>query len=120
MKKFEHLTNAEKQKLSTYLQYINFLTITTVMILLTGFSVFVIGYAILFIFVVPVIMITGVFLVFCGIVLIFVSVLGMIRDKKYLFLIFGYRTLYSDIFGIKNEDIKKVKIIREVKWIKEK
>jgi len=120
MKKFEQLSNPEKQKLSVYLQYMNFLRITTMMILLTGFSIFLVGYALTFIFVIPIIVIVGMFLSFTGIALVLVTMTGFLKERKYLFLIFGYKNLYSDIFDIKQEDIKKVKIVREVKWIKEK
>ena len=120
MKTFEDLLKFEKEKVSVYLQYVNFLQITTMMTLLVGLSIFLVGYALLFIFVIPIVMLIGVFAACAGISLVLLAMLSLLLDKKYLFLVFGYKNLYSDIFNIKKEDIKKVKIIREVKWIKEK
>lgn len=120
MKKFEQLTNAEKQKLSVYLQYVNFIQITTIITLFVGLGIFLVGYSLLLIFVVPVIMIVGTVLLFVGMVFALFTIISMMKDKKYLFLIFGYKNLYSDIFDINQEDIKKVKIIRKIEWIKEK
>jgi len=120
MKTFEDLSNVEKQKLSIYLQYINFIQITTIITLLFGTSIFLVGYALLFVFVIPVIIFTGCFLLFVGISFVLLAMLVMIRDKKGLFLIFGYKGTFSGVFDIKQEDIKKVKIIKETKWIKEK
>lgn len=119
MKTYEDLTKAEKEKLHTYLQYISFLNTSTIMVILFGLLIFLTGYALIFVFIIPVVMIVGMFFIMVGIVLVFFALINNITDKKHLFLIFGYKSMFSDIFDIKKKDIKKVKIIREVKWVKE-
>lgn len=119
MKTFEDLTKAEREKVSIYLQYLNMLNINSVTVLMFGLTLFLVGYSLLFIFVIPSITIVGVMLTASGMLLAFTTVYGMFIEKKYLFLIFGYKNLYSDIFGVKKSDLKKVKIIKEIKWIRE-
>lgn len=119
MRKYEDLSKHEKDKLSIYLQYTNILNISFVMLILFGLFIFLVGWIMLFIFTILIVNLAGTVFLVIGMLLIFVCMFSFVIDKKYLFLIFGYKNLYSDIFGITKEDIKKVKIIREVKWIKE-
>jgi|GEM_PF-5934569 len=119
MKKFEDLSNVEKQKLSIYLQYQNAMQITGTIGMLFCLLLIITGVTFIIIFVLPVLIFAGFLLLGSGYALLILGLLNGIRDKKYLFLIFGYKNLFSDIFDIEKEHIKKVKIKREVKWINE-
>ena len=119
MKKYEDLSKSEKQKLDTYLHYVSFINLSYLIILLYGLAVVLAGYAMVSIFNVLVVEIIGIMFIAIGCVFVLLVMFNNIIDKKHLFLIFGYKNLYSDIFDIKKEDIKKVKIIRKIEWIKE-
>ena len=119
MRKYEDLSKAEKEKLNTYLQYLTINSIAMIIIVVFALTIFLVGTGLIFIFTIPVIIVTGVLFMGVGYVFILFIMLVNLREKKYLFLIFGYKDTYKDVFNVERKDLRKVKILREIKWIRE-
>lgn len=119
MKTYEKLTKNEKEKLQSYLLYMLIAINQKIVAFAIGTIIFAISIPILLIFTLPIIFISGYILMIFGLGLVIASGAGYLMDKKYLFLIYGYKNLYSDIFKVKKSDIRKIKIIKEVIWKKE-
>jgi len=117
MKTYEKLTKADKEKLSLFLQYMTMFNIKLWATFVSGCLFLAIGIPLVLIFTVPVIELTGFFMMLYGIMFIFIGIASFSYNRRNLFLIFGYKDSFDDIFGITKADLKKVKINKEVKWI---
>jgi glucan phosphoethanolaminetransferase (alkaline phosphatase superfamily) len=117
MKTYEKLTKAEREKLNTFLQYTNSLQAKLWTLFAAGCIIFAIAIPLLLIFTIPIIYYTGCLLTFFGVMIIFAAIVSYTRSLKYLYLIFGYKNTWEDVFDVTQEDIKKIKITKIVKWI---
>jgi uncharacterized membrane protein len=117
MKTYDKLTKAEKEKLTLFLQYLTMFNIKLWAVFATGCIFIAIGIPLVLIFTIPVITLTGFFMLLYGMMFVFTGLASFGVAKKHLFLIFGYKDSFIDVFDISKADLKKVKINKEVKWI---
>jgi len=108
MKKYEDLSNVEKDKLKAYLVYKNgvmkyTMTIVTLSYLAVfiGFPLTCLPYLHLFV--------AGVYLMGIGLFLALVLLYRVRKYEKYTMLSFGIKDVMEDVFEISKEDIKNFK-----------
>jgi len=121
MKTYDKLTKAEREKIQLYEQYFSNAWIKLWILFATGCIIFAGSIPLLLIFIDPMINLTGFIMTVFGTLIILASLQSFLVERKHLFLIFGIKDTFQDVFDITRSDVKKVKILREVKlnWKKE-
>jgi len=117
MKTYEKLTKAEREKLSLYLQYLNAAKTRAAIIVGCSFVFIALGIPLLLLTTYPMVIFTGFFCFLYGIMFMLTGVSNLLYVRKNLFLIFGYKDSFEDVFGITRADLRKIKMTKEVKWI---
>jgi len=116
MKTYEKLTNLEREKLAAYQRYSIIHNMFFIVMSVLSIAIMLVGWSIVMLFENWSLVCVGGYLVFSGFMILIISFLFMIKRKKELFLIFGYKDSISGVFEVTDSDVKKVKIERREIW----
>ena len=121
MKTYDKLSKADREKLSLYLQYLNGAKTQATIIVGCSFVFIAIGIPLWILTMTPIVMFAGAYCFMTGLILMLVGLGNVLFVRKNLFLIFGYKDSFQDVFEVTSEDLKKIRITKEIKykWSKE-